>query len=76
MKSRREFLQLAAITSAIIGSRSFNSVAAKQSLSQNELLQFDIYWLECPILENVKSIKDIKNIRNKIQGRTIKIEKL
>ena len=41
MKSRREFLQLAAITSAIIGSRSFSSVAAKQSLSQNELLQFD-----------------------------------
>ena len=40
MKSRREFLQLAAITSAIIGSRSFSSVAAKQSLSQNELLQF------------------------------------
>ena len=41
MKSRREFLQLAAITSAIIGSSSFSSVAAKQSLSQNELLQFD-----------------------------------
>ena len=34
-------MQLAAITSAIIGSRSFSSVAAKQSLSQNELLQFD-----------------------------------
>jgi len=41
MKSRREFLQLAVITSAILGSRSFSSVAAKQSLSQNELLQFD-----------------------------------
>ncbi len=39
----------------------------------NELLQFDIYWLECPILENVKSIKDIKNIRNKINKYGIKL---
>ena len=41
MKSRREFLQLAALTAALIGSRSFNSVAAKQSLTQDSLLEFN-----------------------------------
>ncbi len=41
MKSRREFLQLAILTSAIIGSRSFNTVAAKQLLTQKDLLQFN-----------------------------------
>ena len=41
MKSRREFLQLAAVTAALVGSRSFNSVAAKQSLTQDSLLEFN-----------------------------------
>ena len=41
MKSRREFIQLAAITATLIGSRSFSSIAAKQSLTQDELLSFE-----------------------------------
>ena len=41
MKSRREFLQLAVVTAALVGSRSFNSVAAKQSLTQDSLLEFN-----------------------------------
>ena len=41
MKSRREFIQLAAITATLIGSRSFSSIAAKQSLTEDELLSFE-----------------------------------
>ena len=41
MRSRREFLQLAAITSALIGSKSFSSIAANQSLTTDQLLDFD-----------------------------------
>ena len=41
MKSRREFLQLASITALLIGGKSWNSVAAKQQLSQNDLLKFN-----------------------------------
>ena len=41
MKSRREFIQLATITAALIGSRSFSSIAAKQSLTEDELLSFE-----------------------------------
>ena len=41
MKSRREFLQLATITALLIGGKSWNSVAAKQQLSQNDLLKFN-----------------------------------
>ena len=41
MKSRREFIQLAAITATLVGARSFSSIAAKQSLTQDELLGFD-----------------------------------
>ena len=41
MKSRREFIQLAAITATLIGSRSFSSIAAKQTLTQDELLSFE-----------------------------------
>ena len=40
MKSRREFIQLA-ITATLVGARSFSSIAAKQSLTQDELLGFD-----------------------------------
>ena len=41
MRSRREFLQLAAITTALIGSKSLSSVAANQSLTSDHLLDFD-----------------------------------
>ena len=42
MQSRREFLQLATITAMLIGSgKSWSSVAAKQEISENDLLKFD-----------------------------------
>ncbi len=41
MKSRREFIQLALATATIIGSNSFNSVAAKQTLTEKKLLEFE-----------------------------------
>ena len=34
-------MQLAVVTAALVGSRSFNSVAAKQSLTQDSLLEFN-----------------------------------
>ena len=41
MKSRREFLQLATITAMMIGGKSWSSVAAKQEISENDLLKLD-----------------------------------
>ena len=41
MQSRREFLQLAAITAMLIGGKNWNAVAAKQEISENDLLKFD-----------------------------------
>ena len=41
MHSRREFLQLASITALLIGSNNWNSVAAKQQITENDLLKFD-----------------------------------
>ena len=41
MQSRREFLQLATITAMLIGGKSWNAVAAKQEISENDLLKFD-----------------------------------
>ena len=41
MKSRREFIQLALATATIIGSNSLNSVAARQTLSEKKLLEFE-----------------------------------
>ena len=41
MKSRREFLQLATITAMLIGGKSWSAVAAKQEISENDLLKFD-----------------------------------
>ena len=41
MQSRREFLQLAAITAMLIGSKNWSAVAAKQEISENDLLEFD-----------------------------------
>ena len=41
MQSRREFLQLATITAMLIGDKSWSSVAAKQEISENDLLKFD-----------------------------------
>ena len=38
-----------------------------------ELIHFDIYWLECPILENVNLTKNIKIIRNKVNKKGIKL---
>ena len=41
MNSRREFLQLASITALLVGGGSWNSIAAKQKLTQNDLLKFN-----------------------------------
>ena len=41
MQSRREFIQLATITAMLIGGKSWSSVAAKQEISENDLLKFD-----------------------------------
>ena len=41
MNSRREFLQLASITAMLVGGGSWNSIAAKQQLTQNDLLKFN-----------------------------------
>ena len=41
MQSRREFLQLAAITAMLIGGKNWSAVAAKQEISENDLLKFD-----------------------------------
>jgi sulfur-oxidizing protein SoxB len=42
MMDRRQFLQVAAATATLTGaSGSFSSVAAKQSLTQNDLLKFN-----------------------------------
>ncbi len=41
MQSRREFLQLAAITAMLIGGKNWNAVAAKQEISENDLLKFE-----------------------------------
>ena len=41
MQSRREFLQLASITAMLVGSNNWNSVAAKQQITENDLLKFD-----------------------------------
>ena len=41
MNSRREFLQLASITALLVGGGSWNSIAAKQQLTQNDLLKFN-----------------------------------
>ena len=38
-----------------------------------ELTHFDIYWLECPILENVNSSNIIKSIRHKTNKKGIKL---
>ena len=39
----------------------------------NEIIPFDIYWLECPVVENIKSTLKIKLIRNKINKKGIKL---
>ena len=41
MKSRREFLQLASITAMLVGGHSWNSIAARQKLNQDDLLKLD-----------------------------------
>ena len=41
MQSRREFLQLATITAMLIGGKSWSAVAAKQEISENDILKFD-----------------------------------
>ena len=41
MQSRREFLQLATITAMLIGGKSWSAVAAKQEISENDLLKFN-----------------------------------
>ena len=41
MQSRREFLQLATITAMLIGGKNWSAVAAKQEISENDLLKFD-----------------------------------
>ena len=38
-----------------------------------EILPFNIYWLECPILENIETIPMIKLIRNKVNKKGIRL---
>ncbi len=39
----------------------------------DELLPFNIYWVECPISENEEFIHEIKSIRNKVNTKGIKL---
>ena len=41
MQSRREFLQLAAITAMLVGGKNWSAVAAKQEIYENDLLKYD-----------------------------------
>ena len=41
MRSRREFIQLASISALLLGSRSWNTLAAKQQLKIEDLLSFE-----------------------------------
>ena len=41
MRSRREFIQLAAISAMLLVTKSWNSIAAKQNLKIEDLLEFD-----------------------------------
>ena len=38
-----------------------------------EISPFDIYWLECPVIENIETIELIKSIRNKVNKKGIKL---
>lgn len=38
-----------------------------------EILPFNIYWLECPIKENIEAIPMIKLIRNKVNKKGIRL---
>ena len=41
MRSRREFIQLASVSAMLLATKPWNSVAAKQSLKTDDLLEFD-----------------------------------
>ena len=41
MRSRREFIQLASITAMLLATKPWNSIAAKQNLKIEDLLEFD-----------------------------------
>ena len=41
MRSRREFIQLASVSAMLLAAKSWSSVAAKQKLSIEDLLDFD-----------------------------------
>lgn len=39
----------------------------------NEILPFNIHWIECPIRENIELTTEIKSIRNKVNNKGIKL---
>ena len=41
MRSRREFIQLASVSAMLLATKSWSSVAAKQKLKTEDLLDFD-----------------------------------
>ena len=41
MRSRREFIQLASISAMLLATKPWNSIAAKQNLKIEDLLEFD-----------------------------------
>ena len=41
MRSRREFIQLASVSAMLLATKPWNSVAAKQKLKTDDLLDFD-----------------------------------
>ena len=41
MRSRREFIQLASISAMLMATKPWNSIAAKQNLKIEDLLEFD-----------------------------------
>ena len=41
MRSRREFIQLASVSAMLLATKSWSSVAAKQKLKTEDLLEFD-----------------------------------
>ena len=41
MRSRREFIQLASISAMLLATKPWNSIAAKQKLKIEDLLEFD-----------------------------------
>ena len=49
----------------------FNYLSSIELIKECE--NFNLYWLECPIIENLENINDIKKIREKANNKGIKL---